>query len=71
MIEMIEMIEVILGGLAMRVVGWPRSGGRVGDMLDFGTLGSGTGYGICLWFGVVGGLSHQCFFSPALHFTFF
>ena len=63
MIEMIEMIEMSGGGLAVRVVGWFRPGGRAGDMSDFGTLGSGTGYGISLWFGVVDGLSHRCFFS--------
>ena len=25
-------------------------GGRVGDMLNFGPLGSGVGYGFSLWF---------------------
>ena len=43
--------------------------GRAGDMSNSGILGSGTGYGISLWFGVADGLSHRRFFRlpPSFH----
>ena len=48
---MIEVIEVIWGS-AGRVAcfGAAPVGGRVGDMLNLGPLGSGVGYGFSLWF---------------------
>ena len=50
MIEMIEMIEMIWGSAGRGCAFWCGSGGgRVGDMLNFGPLGSGVGYGFSLW----------------------
>ena len=51
MIEMIEMIEMILGSAGWGCAfGGAPMGGRVGDMSNFGPLGSGVGYGFSLWF---------------------
>ena len=38
-----------------------RVGGRVGDIWDVGVLGSGGGYGFCLWFWEISKKCNPCF----------
>ena len=51
-IEMIEVIEMIWGSAGGGCAFWCGSGGgRAGDILNLGPLGSRAGYGFSLWFG--------------------
>ena len=68
MIEMIEMIEMIWGSAGRGCAFWCGSGGgRVGDMLNFGPLGSGVGYGFSLWFEGFGEIARPHFRTRPTH----